>query len=106
MATVSISQPANNGDPMPDPVTGTIYPSFAAPPPAEAAAPPVGAVTVTFVRTDVTAPVIDVPAAVSGNSWSASSDTVPNGTYTVVATGSYGGSDPPGTDSRTDIHKP
>lgn len=120
MATISIFEPLNHGDAMPDPVTGTLGLAFAKQAPTEATddggasalqppggpgGPGLGGVTVTFVRTDASAPDLNVTAVVSGNKWSAPSTTVPNGTYSVVATAIVG-TDPPATDGRDEIHKP
>lgn len=113
MASVTIEQPLNHGDPMPDPVMGTINLLFSTDPPegeSAGAGPPPGpapgaTVIVSFVRTDLASPNIDIAAVVSGNAWVATSTTVPGGVYTVVAVGSFGGGDPPGSDSRHSIHK-
>lgn len=111
MATINIAQPANNGDPMPDPVTGTVGVGFLKQAPAESAdgddpaRGPRAKVFVTFVRTDTPSPDVTVPAVVVDDTWAAPSTDVPNGTYSLVAT-AFVDRDPPATDGRDDIHKP
>jgi hypothetical protein len=115
MPVVTITNPANHNTAMPDPVSGTIQHAVAARLPATDGdqpadpkpAPSTGAsVSVDFVPDDLSGRTLTLPADVNGANWSVSTARVPNGTYTVVASGSDGTDDTPGSDSRSGIHKP
>lgn len=121
MAIVTISDPANHDAPMPECVKGTIRQAvmevamaartMAArtmpgdPPPPNPNPTPVATVTVVFVPADRNCNSVALPANVTDGNWLVSTANLAAGTYTVVAAGSFGGTDSLGSDARQNISK-